>query len=165
MYCIVDFDGTFFKNDFYAEVFFKSLIERPFFILKLLFVKNFNLLEIKVKLLSNHKINYDVNFLINSNVSKWINDHRSDFVNTYLVSASPDFFVKYILKDQILFDDIFGSTIINLKGIEKVKFIQQKWGANFVYLGDSNDDIPIFKVAKKSYKITNNKLVNVTSLY
>jgi hypothetical protein len=165
MYCIVDFDGTFFKNDFFSEIFFKFIIERPFYLLKLFFIKNFNFLEIKKTLLANHKINYDVDFLINSNVLKWINENKSNFINIYLVSASPDFFIKYILKDQIIFDDLFGSISINLKGVEKVKFIQQKWGSNFVYLGDSNDDIPIFKIAKKAYRIKNNILINVTSLY
>ena len=165
MICVIDFDGTLFKNDFFLEVFFKSLLERPFYLLNLFFIKKFNLLEIKLVLLSNHQIDYDINFLMSPIVLNWIKDNKSSFTNIYLVSASPDFFIKYILKNQELFDDIFGSIQINLKGIEKLKFIQQKWGSNFTYIGDSNDDIPIFKVAKEAYKIINNKIVNVKPIY
>ena len=64
-----------------------------------------------------------------------------------------------------IFDDIFGSVEINLKGVEKLKFIQEKWGSNFTYIGDSNDDIPIFKMAKDAFKIINNKIINVKSVY
>lgn len=165
MICVVDFDGTLFKNDFFLEVFFKSLLDRPFYLLNLFFVKNFDLLEIKIALLSNHQIDYDVNYLINPIVLKWIKDNKSRFTNIYLVSASPDFYIKYILKNQQLFDEIFGSVQINLRGVEKLKYINQKWGSNFTYIGDSNDDIPIFKVAKEAYKVINNKIINVKPIY
>jgi predicted mannosyl-3-phosphoglycerate phosphatase (HAD superfamily) len=52
-----------------------------------------------------------------------------------------------------------------LKGVEKLKFIQEKWGSNFIYIGDSNDDIPIFKIAKDAFKIINIKIINVKSVY
>lgn len=165
MICIVDFDGTLFKNDFFLEIFFKTLLERPFYLFKLYFVKKMNLLEIKFELLSKHQINYDVNFLMSQMVINWINENKNRFTNVYLVSASPDFFIKSILKNQEIFDDVYGSVHINLKGIDKLQFIQQKWGSNFTYIGDSKDDIPIFKNAKEAYKIFNNKIIYVKSLY
>ncbi len=165
MICIVDFDGTFLKNDFFLEVYFKTLIERPFHLFKIIFLKKFNLIEIKIALLSHQRINYDVKFLINPVVLNWINDNKYRFSNIFLVSASPDFFIKYILQNQQIFDELFGSVQVNLKGVEKLNFIQQKWGSDFAYIGDSNDDIPIFKVANEAYKIINNKLINVKSIY
>jgi hypothetical protein len=165
MICVVDFDGTLFKNDFFLEVFFKTLLERPFYLLYLFFVKNYDLLDIKIELLSNHQIDYDVKFLMSPLVLNWIKANKRCYTNIYLVSASPDFFIKYILKNQQLFDDLFGSVQINLKGFKKLEFIQQKWGSNFIYIGDSNDDIPIFKVAKEAYKIINNKIIDVKPIY
>jgi hypothetical protein len=165
MICIVDFDGTLFKNDFFLEVFFKTMVERPFYLFKLCVSKKFKLIDIKIALLSDLKINYDVSFLINTVVTNWIEDNKNKFTNIYLVSASPDFFIKSILKNQQIFDDIFGSVEINLKGVEKLKFIQEKWGSNFTYIGDSKDDIPIFKIAKDAFKIINNKIINVKSVY
>jgi hypothetical protein len=165
MICIVDFDGTFFKNDFFLEIFFKTLIERPLYLFKICFLNKFSMIKIKVTLLSDLKINYDVSFLINTVVTNWIEDNRNKFTNIYLVSATPDFFIKSILKNQQIFDDLFGSVEINLKGVEKLKFIQEKWGSNFIYIGDSNDDIPIFKIAKDAFKIINIKIINVKSVY
>ena len=159
MICIIDFDGTLFKNDFFLEVFFKTMVERPFYLFKVCVSKKFNLIDIKIALLADLKINCDVSFLINTVVTNWIEDNKNKFTNIYLVSASPDFFIKSILKDQQIFDDIFGSVEINLKGIEKLKFIQEKWGSNFTYIGDSKDDIPIFKIAKDAFKIINNKFL------
>ena len=165
MICIVDFDGTLLKNDFFEETFFKNLIDNPFYLLILLFKKKFNLLEIKKELLANLNCKYDINFLINDEVIAWINNNRNRFTHIFLVSATPDNFLKLILKDQIIFDEMFGSKKINLKGSEKLKFIQQKWNIDFAYIGDSNDDIPIFKVANESYKVINNKVINVKSIY
>ena len=165
MICIIDFDGTFFKNDFFLEVFFKAIIDRQFNLFKLCFLKKFNLLKIKVDLLSNFQLNYDISFLINPVVLHWIEDNKTKYTKIYLVSASPEFFLKTIFKNQQIFDGVYGSVQINLKGIEKLKFIQQKWGSNFTYIGDSNDDIPIFKVAKDAFKIINNKLINVKTIY
>ena len=165
MICIIDFDGTFLKNDFFLEIFFKTLIERPLYLFKICFLYKFSLIKIKVTLLSDHQINYDVFFLINEVILKWIDDNKYKYSSIYLVSATPDFFIKYIFKNKYIFDDVFGSIHINLKGLEKLKFIQQKWGSNFAYIGDSNDDIPIFKVAKESYRIINNNIINVKPIY
>jgi hypothetical protein len=165
MICVVDFDGTLFKNDFFLEVFFKSLLERPFYLFNLFFKKKMCLHEIKLSLLTKHIIKYDTNFLINPAVVNWIHNNKHCFTKIYLVSASPEIFVKYVLRNQDLFDDIFGSVHINLKGVQKLNFIIQKWGSDFTYIGDSNDDIPIFKTAKGAYKIINNEIINVKSIY
>ena len=165
MICIVDFDGTLFKNDFFLEIFFRTLIERPFYLLKLFFAKKFHLLEIKIVLLSGYQIDYDINFLINPIVTNWIKENKNNFTKIYLVSASPDFFIKSILKNQQVFDEVYGSVQINLKGLEKLRFIQEKWGSDFTYVGDSNDDTPIFMVAKDAFKIIDNKILNVKSIY
>jgi len=165
MICIIDFDRTLLKNDFFEETFYKNLINNPIYIFKLLFNKSFNLLEIKKELLNNFDCKYDINFLMNNEVVDWISDNRNRFTHIFLVSASPDIFLKKVLKDQIIFDDIFGSKKVNLKGHEKLKFIQQMWNTDFAYIGDSNADIPIFKAAKESYKIINNKIINVKSIY
>ena len=92
MICIVDFDGTLFKNDFFIELFFKYLIDKPLYILKLIFNKRFNLLEIKQEVLTNFDCKYDINFLMNNEVVNWISNNRNRFTHIFLVSASPDFF-------------------------------------------------------------------------
>ena len=164
MVCVVDFDGTLYRNDFFLEVFFKTLIERPFYLFKLFCIKKLKLVEVKKTLLNNYHVNYDTKFLMNELVINWLELHKNNYSKIYLVSASPDFFVKHILENQKFLDGIFGSTEINLKGIAKLNFILNRWGEDFAYLGDSIDDAPIFEKAKEAYKVTINKIINVKSI-
>lgn len=165
MICVVDFDGTLVKNDFFLEIFFRTLIERPFFLFKILYIKKLSLIEIKQELLLNHQIEYNLSGLMNQLVLDWITLNKHKYSEIYLVSATPDFFIKRVLKNQPEFDEIYGSTEINLKGVNKLNFILDKWGEDFAYLGDSSADIPIFKKSKEAYKVTKNKILNVKSIY
>jgi phosphoserine phosphatase len=70
------------------------------------------------------------------------------------VSASPDFFVKALLSELQIFDGIYGSEAINLKGVNKLAFIQEKWGNDFHYMGDAKADQPIFLAAQQAYKVS-----------
>lgn len=161
MICIVDFDGTFMKNDFFKERFFKKLLENPIFLIKHFLVKRRSLLELKIELLSEFSIEYDINFLINPLVLNWINENKRKYNQVVLVSASPDLFLKNTLRSIKIFDEIHGSVDVNLKGRYKLEFIQKKWGDSFDYIGDSNDDIPIFEASKYAFKITKRGIINV----
>ncbi len=161
MICIVDFDGTFFKNDFFKEQFFKKILENPYFIIEHFIIKRKKLLDLKIDLLSNLNINYDYSFLINPIVLKWIEEKKLNYNKIILVSASPDIFLKHILKDSAFFNEIHGSVNKNLKGNNKLNYIKNLWGDDFDYLGDSKDDIPIFKSSKNAFKITSKGIINV----
>ena len=161
MVCIVDFDGTFFRNDFFKEVFFKKLIDHPFYILKHFFIYKKSLLELKCTLLSTINPKYPIEFLINPIVLSWINENKFSYSKIILVSASPDLFIKKILKDVNCFDEIHGSVNVNLKGVDKLEFIISNWGSVFDYVGDSRADYPIFSKSRKGFKITSKGLFNV----
>ena len=96
MVCVIDFDGTFLINDFFKEAFFKKIIENPFYIINHFFFKRKSVLDLKMDLLKNHKINYPIQFLTNKYVTQWLSDNRHHYDKILLVSASPDFFVKNI---------------------------------------------------------------------
>ncbi len=163
MICVLDFDGTLFKNDFFQETFYGYLIDRPLELIMIYF-KSTNFLDFKKKLLLNKTINYDVKFLMNPLVLGWLNNNRYRFSKIYLVSATPNFFLINLLKDEIELDGIYGSENINLKGKNKLKFIQNTLSNEFAYLGDSSDDLPIFKSANEAYKVTNKSIINVKSV-
>jgi hypothetical protein len=165
MICIIDFDGTFFKNDFFLEIFYKTFLNRPIYFIKLIFNKKFNKIDIKKDLLISHNINYDVDFLINNVVLKWIIENKNKYTHFYLVSATPIIFLHKILKNQTIFDEIFGSDEINLAGHAKLNFILNKWGPDFTYVGNSNADIPLFISSREAFKFTKNKIINVKSIF
>ncbi len=161
MICIVDFDGTYLRNDLFKEVFIRAILFRPIYFLQVLFTSGFRIIRIKNLLLKNYFIYYDLSILENQVLLDWLIFNRSRFNKVYLVSATPDFFLKRILKGSILFDNIYGSKNVNLKGKNKLNFIRKKWGEKFIYVGDSSADIPIFNFATEAYKVVKNEVIKL----
>jgi phosphoserine phosphatase len=124
-------------------------------------IKRSSILELKKELLLNFKINYPIQLLLNPMIIHWINENKAHYEKIIIVSASPDFFVKEVLKQLDFIDEMHGSTSINLKGKNKLDYIMNKWGNNFDYLGDSKSDNIIFKSARNGFLVTSNKLIHV----
>ena len=161
MVCIIDFDKTLLKNDFFKEIFYKTLLQNPFKLINHFLIKRSSILELKKELLLNFKINYPIQLLLNPIIINWINENKAHYEKIIIVSASPDFFVKEVLKHLDFINEIHGSKDINLKGQNKLDYIMSKWGSNFDYLGDSKSDNIIFKSAINGFLVTSNKLIHV----
>ena len=161
MVCIIDFDKTLLKNDFFKEVFYRTLLQNPFKLINHFLIKRSSILDLKNELLLNFKINYPVHLLLNPMIINWINENKAHYEKIIIVSASPDFFVKDVLKQLDFIDEMHGSASINLKGKNKLDYIIAKWGNNFDYLGDSKSDNVIFKSARNGFLITRNELIHV----
>ena len=161
MVCIIDFDKTLLKNDFFKEIFYRTLLQNPFKLINHFLIKRSSILELKNELLLNFKINYPIQLLLNPIIIHWINENKAHYEKIIIVSASPDFFVKEVLKQLDFIDEMHGSKDINLKGQNKLDYIIEKWGNNFDYLGDSKSDNIIFKSARNGFLVTSNKLIHV----
>ena len=161
MVCIIDFDKTLLKNDFFKEIFYRTLLQNPFKLINHFLIKRSSILELKKELLLNFKINYPIQLLLNPIIINWINENKAHYEKIIIVSASPDFFVKEVLKQLDFINEIHGSKDINLKGQNKLDYIIEKWGDNFDYLGDSKSDSIIFKSARNGFLVTSNKLIHV----
>ena len=161
MVCIIDFDKTLLKNDFFKEIFYRTLLQNPFKLINHFLIKRSSILELKKELLLNFKINYPIQLLLNPIIISWINENKAHYEKIIIVSASPDFFVKEVLKQLDFINEIHGSKDINLKGQNKLDYIMSKWGSNFDYLGDSKSDNVIFKSARNGFLVTSNKLIHV----
>ncbi len=159
---VIDFDGTFLRNDYFKELFYKKAIENPFYLLNHFLIKRKDLLSLKLALLKDVSPEYEIEFLINKDVKKWILENKHRYSKLVLVSASPDFFVRKILSAVDCFDEVYGSIDVNLKGLIKLEFIQTKFGNNFDYLGDSKADIPIFKNCQNAFKVTEKGIIHVS---
>jgi hypothetical protein len=99
--------------------------------------------------------------LVNPVVKNWIINNKNKYDKFLLISASPDFFVKKLISPLCIFDEIYGSIDVNLKGKNKLIFIQESYNNNFCYLGDSKEDNIIFKHAKEANLIYNNRLIKI----
>jgi len=159
--CIIDFDKTLLKNDFFKEIFYRTLLQNPFKLINHFLIKRSSILDLKNELLHNFKLNYPIQLLLNPITINWINENKAHYEKIIIVSASPDFFVKDVLKQLDLIDEMHGSTSLNLKGKNKLHYIMEKWGNNFDYLGDSRSDNIIFKSARNGFLITRNELIHV----
>ena len=152
MYLICDFDGTLIRNDFFEEKFYKCLIEQPWLIIKHGLKQN-GLLNLKHHLLDEFSPEYDTGFLFNHGVIQWINNNRGDYKKVLLISASPDPFVRRIVEPLNIFDSIHGSINSNLRKYQKLQFIKESGLLPFSYIGDSEDDSPVFDASLQAYKI------------
>ena len=161
MVCIIDFDKTLLKNDFFKEIFYRTLLQNPFKLINHFLIKRSSILDLKNELLLNFKLDYPVQILLNLIIINWINKNKAHYEKIIIVSASPDFFIKDVLKNLDFIDEMHGSTSINLKGKNKLDYIIGKWGNDFDYLGDSTSDNIIFKSARNGFLITRNKLIHV----
>ncbi|MBX9735032.1 MAG: UbiA family prenyltransferase [Chitinophagaceae bacterium] len=153
MILVVDFDRTFLKNDFFSEALVRQLLQTPLGTYRLFQQNKNNWVGFKEAILSKSSIPTDISNLIDPFVAEWINRNRHRFSKIVLVSASPDSFVKKLISPLGIFDEVHGSTTINLKGTAKRNFIQENWGAPFAYIGDSRSDIPIFQAATEAIKV------------
>jgi hypothetical protein len=153
---VVDFDKTLVKLDVFKWSLYQIALNR-IYLFPYLFYKSKGWVDFKKRVLqvTNNKPNFYQ--IVNNDVMNLINQIKGRFDKVVLVSASPEsFLIEYI--PQGMFDGVFGSIEINLKGYKKLVFIQEHFGNNFAYIGDSKDDRVIFNEAKMAIKVYKNKI-------
>jgi hypothetical protein len=154
---IVDFDLTLIKQDLFMFN-LKKLIKNDFGkLLKLLF-KARNWIELKNGVLLFNSFTFEE--VVNSDLLLHIRKIENNFELIVVVSATPqDFLSDFIPKGY--FDGVYGSIIHNLKGRQKLNFIENKFGANFGYIGDSKFDNIIFSRSIYADRVTENEIINL----
>ena len=95
------------------------------------------------------------NLPYNKDVINYIKQHREKGGYTALVTASDQTVAEKIAKFLNLFDEVKGSSEnLNLKGHAKAKFLTTRFGLkNYDYMGDSLNDLPIWKNANKAITV------------
>lgn len=83
---------------------------------------------------------------------------HSEGKKVILISASLDSEVKKIANHVRCFTESFGSTTLNLKGLSKLKLIQEQLGlTHWSYVGDSNADLPLWRESQTAYLVETNE--------
>ena len=177
---IYDFDNTIFKGDSSCKFIKYSLIRHPFKVIKCLFkslrhvFKKDNLGMVKSELFSFVSSIDDIDLYIDNFTNKYINNIKEFYFKNkrdddIVISASFDFIInsfckKIGIKNVIATKyDIKKGCIIgnNCKGKEKIKRLNKKYPyivVNEAY-SDSYSDIPMFEIAKKSYLVKGDDLI------
>ena len=162
----VDLDGTLIKEDLTNLAFLSFLKKKP---LKLFLYLVVFLFKGKAYLKEKISIDFivpidDLNF--NKAGINYIRSIKNRHRVVYLISGSHQLLVDQISNHLNIFFESFGTKDnYNMVGINKVRFINNKLNIlEFDYLGNSSQDLPIWKYTKKIiYTNISNNLKNKIS--
>lgn len=149
---VVDLDGSLIKNDLLIDAILLFIFKNPlniFRIIKFLFKGKSNL---KYKLAQ--EINIDPQYLpYNENVLEIIKKEREGGKKIILATASNEKYADQISRYLGLFDGVFASDEkTNLRSKNKADKLVSKFGeGGFDYIGDSKDDLNVWKKSNISY--------------
>ena len=148
----VDLDGTLIKEDLSNLAFSHSLKNYP---LKTLFYLLIFLLKGKPYLKYKISRNFDIpfeNLTYNKAAFDFIREAKSKHRVVYLISGSHQILVDQMGKYLNIFFETFGTRDnFNMVGSNKVQFIKESLKIyDFDYLGNSHQDLPIWKYTKRA---------------
>ncbi|WP_137700753.1 UbiA family prenyltransferase [Marimonas lutisalis] len=151
---MVDLDGTLIRTDMLVETFWSCLSTHPFKAIcgAIAAVRG---KQIAKAILARHSQIDFASLPFEKAVLDLIRKHRENGGKTALVTAADEQIAKRISEETGLFDEVHGSTEQrNLKGRIKAEFLVERFGAkNFIYVGDSNADIPVWNEAAEAFVV------------
>jgi 4-hydroxybenzoate polyprenyltransferase and related prenyltransferases len=154
---VVDLDNSLIKIDLFVEKLLKSIFINPFKFLtaiKLLFK---NKAAAKDYIAKNFPINPQV-LPYNKNVLKIIERYKKNNYKIILSTGASSLNAHSIANHLALFDETISSDgKTNNIGYSKLDKIKSLVGNEFVYLGDSNADIPIWTFCKQAIIVNPNR--------
>ncbi|MAH99258.1 MAG: hypothetical protein CMA12_07985 [Euryarchaeota archaeon] len=149
-YLVVDLDNSLLKIDLFKEVFGKSLLTQP-----LAFIKTL-LLLFKSKALAKTYISNNVNIdsvilPFENRIIEIISNYKKKNYDVTLATGASHNYANAISNHIKLFDRVIATNKeINNIGENKLQAIKNEIGDNFIYIGDSSEDIPIWSHCKKA---------------
>ena len=149
-YLVVELDKTLIKSDMLYETFWSAFSKNFLIPIKSIFYLIFGKANLKFYLGNLSKV--DIKTLpYNNIVIDYINSHKSKGGKVALITSSNQKVAFQIANYLNIFDEVHGSSNNkNLKGKEKVEFLNKRFGIkNYDYLGNYFIDIEICKYANK----------------
>ncbi len=150
---VVDLDGTLLRSDILLESFWLALGQNWRTIFSIFKLKNG---RAALKRHLANTVSLDIAALpYDPTVINYIKRWRERGGRTVLATASDQLIADKIAKHLNLFDEVHGSNgIQNLKGSVKANFLAQRFAdTEFIYMGDSAADMPIWKSANKGITV------------
>jgi len=158
----VDLDDSFLKTDTLLESILITLKLKPFFLFLLPFwlIKGRAYLKSKISEIAMPNFN---TLPINKEVENYIIQQKELNRKIILTTATNENIAKNIVSQTNLFDDFYASSDRhNLRALNKANFLTKQFGEyNFDYIGNSYDDLKVWKYSKNAIIINpSNKLLN-----
>lgn len=157
---VVDLDNSLIKIDIYLESLGRSLFVSPVIFFKTIYILLFNggIGASKTYLAENFKINLK-NIPFNESVISYLKCCKKKDCKIILSSGSSEIYVSQISSNLGIFSNFHGSNKnFNNVGLNKLNLLLEKYGENFIYVGDSKKDYVIWEKCKSAIIVGNNKL-------
>jgi len=147
----VDLDGTLIQEDLSHEAFFYFFKTKPILCLYHLLIFLFlGRPYLKDKISRNYTVDLS-KLKKNNSCIEYLKVAKNSNRDVYLISGSHQLLVDQISNQLNLFNDVFGThKNFNMIGKNKIAYINQKLKIfDFDYIGNSKQDLPIWKYTKK----------------
>ncbi len=156
----IDLDGTLLKTDSLDEGILNLFKKSPRSLLSLLSWSKKGRSYFKWHIALNARFDFE-HWPYNSKVIDFAQQQKNLGRKIYLVTASPQFVADGVAHALKLFDGSFGSSeTLNLKAEEKANRLVQEFGdKKFDYIGNSDADLPVWKVARKALVVGDQKIL------
>jgi 4-hydroxybenzoate polyprenyltransferase/phosphoserine phosphatase len=147
----VDLDGTLVETDTLWESLLRLLRERPLDVLLLPFWVARGKAALKRTIAE--RVRLDPSTLpYREDLVAFLREERHAQRTLVLATASDILVARPISEFLGLFDHVLATDQVrNLSGQAKLQAIQERFGPAFDYVGDSNDDLPLFRACRKAY--------------
>lgn len=156
---VVDLDGTLIKTDLLYEGLILLVRKNPLYIFKCLLWLLKGRVYLKNEIFKIVHLRYDL-LPHNARVLSFLQAESSRGRKLILATASLSLHAEAIAKIYPIFDDVFGTKKVNLKGANKLKVLINEFGeSKFDYIGNSHSDLKIFASSRYSYLVSSSKLL------
>lgn len=154
---VVDLDGTLIHSDLLHEGLLILLRKNPLYIFSCLIWILKGKVYFKKKLFNRIQIPFEL-LPTNKELMNFLETELSKGRQIILATASLKSHALEIAKTIPIFDNIFGTEEVNLKGENKLKLLIDEYGEfKFDYIGNSRSDIKIFAKSRYSYLVNPSK--------
>ena len=158
-YLIVDLDNSLLKIDLFQESLGTSLFKQPWVFLKtvMLALKN----RAEAKMFISKIINIQWHLLpYNNKVIDIIRDYREKGYKIVLATGASSHYAGPIANYLELFDKVIATNeSTNITGINKLNAIKKETNDDYIYIGDSKKDIPIWLHCKKAILVGGKNII------
>ena len=145
---IVDLDGTLTPTDTLVESLVQLVKRRPVALLLLPFWILKGREYLKCKVAESVKFNA-TNLPLNPELLSYLKEQKARERRIVLATAAHESIANAVAERLPIFDLVLATNSTrNLKGVNKLRAVQEAVGKDFVYAGDSRADLPVWKEAR-----------------
>ncbi len=162
---VVDLDGTFIKTDILHEGVIIFLRRNPLNLFLCIYWWMKGTVFLKKQIYKRARIKYEL-LPVNKEVLNFLEAEKDKGRKLVLATASLMKHAREILRIYPIFNEVYGTSEINLKGENKLNVLVNEFGySNFDYIGNSRSDLKIFTASRYSYLVNPSRTLERKTRY